>query len=98
MFILTNISVEHNTVAIFDTSDGTNEAINLTTIADDVVKGKLRVYGIEKLNTKGCQDAIPIPNLGIFISPIEARKALSKYYQSKGYSKADADRAVGLNS
>ena len=46
MFILTNISVEHNTVAIFDTTDGTNEAINLTTIADDVVKGKLRVYGI----------------------------------------------------
>ena len=96
MFILTNISLEYNAVTVFDTSDGTLETVGLAQIAGDVASGKLKIYGLDKIEAKGRPDAIEMPMLGIKCSPTEARKALSRYYQSKGYSKVDADRTVGL--
>lgn len=96
MFILTNINPSVNSVTIYDTKDGTNEEVDLYPIAQRIVAGKLKVYGLKRLNNMDA-NCIPLQQWGIAVSQIEAKQALAKEYMTKfKLSKQEAYRRVGL--
>lgn len=97
MFILTNINPSANLVTIYDTKDSTNEEVNLYPIAQRIIAGKLRVYGLRRMNSIDA-NCIPLPQWGIAVSQIEAKQALAKEYMSKfNMTKQEAYIKVGLS-
>lgn len=94
MFIMTNINVPNDLIRVYDSTDGSNDVIRLSTAIDQVKSGKLVIQGISFSN--GFQDSTPLKQYGVFISYIEARQAMANLYISRGVAPQEAYRRVGL--
>lgn len=95
MFIVCNIDVNSDKVSIFDSKDNSLDTVSLSQIANKINQGKLKVYGLRK-GIVSTSDCIPIPMLRISICNMEAKKAMYRYFISKGLNESDARRKVGI--
>lgn len=96
MFILANINVNSDMVAILDTKDGVTEVVSLYQVAIQVINNKLKIAGINEIN-KAPKGSIPIPNYGIAINITNAKKSMVKYLvEVKHVDKQIALHQVGL--
>lgn len=96
MFILTNIDIKKDLVQVYDTNDATNDVVRLSAIANQIVNGKIKVYGLGKLSSSRRLDIIPLSNYGLYVCYKDAREAFARHYQQKGYTRENALKAVGL--
>lgn len=96
MFILTNIDMRQDLVQVFDTTDGSNDIIRLSTVANHVVNRGLKIYGMGKMNARKRQTASVIPQLGVYVDAIESKEAFATYYQKHGMTRQMARARAGL--
>lgn len=99
MFIMTNLEQKGNQiyVSIIDTSDGVTDSMALFSIAQWLAQdSKHKVHGLSLVGQRMYQDSTPIGNTGIFYSWRDAKLAQVRYLTSRGYSKEQAQREVGL--
>lgn len=96
MFIMSNINIMQDLVSVYDTKDNTNDTVRLSILANQILSKKIKVYGVGSLAGMKRSDAIPVMQLGIYISYNEAKEALATYYQQLGMSRQEARKKVGL--
>lgn len=96
MFIMTNINIPNDLVQVYDTKDGSNDIVRLSILSRAISQGTIKVYGIGRLTGVVRGDAIPVNAYGIYICYRDAKEALARYYQQKGYTREQALQTVGL--
>lgn len=96
MFILFNVNPNKDLVTIYDSTDNTNEPVKLSVVANQVLNGSLKVYGIRTLNNLN-NNCTPIRNFGIAINQLEAKQAFARVLMQKNkLTKEQAYKQVGL--
>lgn len=79
MFILTQMNMAQGVFGVFDTSDGSNEKVNIGVLASRIRSGDIVVKGIHPYVSS---DSMALQQYGISISVAEAREALNRYRYS----------------
>ena len=75
MFILTRINQQMGVATVYDTNDKSNDNIDITVLAQNIVSGKVKVYGLPKLEPNKTYTYM-FPNLGIAVDNKEATRAM----------------------
>lgn len=96
MFILTNIDVNQDLVQVYDTSDGSNDIIRLSVVAQNVTNKGLKIYGLGKLGMRVPGTSTVLQNLGVYVDVVEAKEAFATYYQQHGMPRQMARMRAGL--
>ena len=96
MFILTNIDTNQDLVQVFDTTDGTNDVIRLSVVAQNVLRKNLKIYGLGKIGNRMRGTSTPLPSIGVYVDIMEAKEAFATYYQNHGMPRQMARQRAGL--